>query len=120
MTLDWRDKFIFLIDKRKLKEDGEWAACKLLAPLLSEIGGMQRQPWSANYLLGIYHQNKGMQHPSPAFTMAVEKLYKPPRIRKDKPRLYTPFDTKDEIEFISSKLPAHRRREILLAAAERE
>ena len=108
----WRDHYEQLLGRQGC--DSTWAACKVLAPLLSEAGGMRQRPWTPNYLLGVFRENKGIG-PSPAFTMAVEKMYTPPRIRHDKPRVCVPVSA-DERQQINT-LSAQAKRQALLVAS---
>ena len=119
---DWYKQYKALVEGNRLYPlEKDHAICVRLAPQLCKAA-ITRVEWTPSYLLHVLRptEKSKVGVPSPVFKMAVAKLSTPTRVRKDRPRLYTPFETKNEIEFIASKLPAHRRREILLAAAERE
>jgi len=50
----------------------------------------------------------------------ITKIFENPRQRHDKPRLYTPFSTKEEVKAVEKNLSAKERREVLMAAAEKK
>ena len=93
-----------------------------LAEDLSTIENMRR-PWSKEYLFQIRRKSPKsvIDAPSPVFRMAVDKLWRKlhahKRIRKRGLRLYTPMQTRDEVEYIKKHLSAQERREALLIAA---
>ena len=68
--------------------------------------------------------NRGIE-PSRKFKIAVEKLriyarHNKLRVRNDRPRLYVPFASRDDIEYIERLLSPDERRDVLLAAASHE
>ena len=96
-------------------------ALELLATDLSKTARLNK-PWTASYLFHVLHpsERNKVNSPSPIFRDAVTKLSeRKPRIRKYKPRVYTPVESKEEVAQIN-RVPPGKRREILLAAAEKE
>ena len=116
---DWYIRFKRFIDQNRLFEkEKDHAVCVRLTPILRDAA-VTKVGWTPSYLLHILKptEKSRVNAPSRIFKDAVMRATTKPRVRKDKPRLYTP-GTREQINLISSRLPAHRRLEILLSAAE--
>lgn len=112
----WHEQYAQLVEKYREPGESDFAVCKRLAPILSKVARLH-SPWSASYLLHVLHRSPKVG-PSPVFQIAVGKLFnKKARIRKDRPRLYIPFENKREIEFVEACLSTEERRRALLLAA---
>ena len=89
-----------------------------LSLLARELGKQlkPRRSWTDKALYRVLAGHK----PGRFLAVAIDRLYssRHPRVRKDKPRVYVPLNSREEVAQIN-RIPAGVRREILLAAAEK-